>query len=68
MKPLIRFGRRIPIPSSLQIRHELRSFIAGENARELCAEAEGLSVSATWDEICAHRVRVAAAGEQAATT
>lgn len=41
MKPLIRFGRRIPIPSTLQIRNELRTFsvekfmaeMAGESAR-----------------------------------
>jgi len=55
MKPLVRFGRKIPIPSSLQIRNELRSFIAEENVRELCAEGEGLLASATWEEICAHR-------------
>ena len=61
MKPLVRFGRKIPIPSSLQIRHELRSFIAEENVRELCAEAEGLSSSSSWDEICAHRASVATA-------
>lgn len=67
MKPLVRFGRKIPIPSSLQVRHELRSFIAQENVRELCAEAEGVSSSATWEEICAHRVRVAAATKETTT-
>jgi hypothetical protein len=61
MKPLVRFGRKIPIPSSLQIRRELREFIAEDNVRELCAEGEGLAMSATWEEICAHRAGVAAA-------
>ena len=55
MKPLVRFGRRIPTPSTLQIRHELRMFIAEENVLELCAEAEGLPVFATWKEIMARR-------------
>jgi hypothetical protein len=61
MKPLIRFGRKVPVPSSLQVMHELRSFIAEENARERCAEAEGMSSSATWKEICAHRAGAAKA-------
>lgn len=62
MKPPIRFGKRVPIPSTLQIRHELRMFIAEENARELCAEAEGLSIFATWNEIMVRREQAAAAG------
>lgn len=66
MKPLIRFGRRIPVPSSIQVRHELRSFIAEDNVRELCAEAEGMTSSATWDEICAHRAIAAMAYQRAA--
>jgi|KBSMisStandDraft_5_1062788.scaffolds.fasta_scaffold224244_5 hypothetical protein len=65
MKPLKRFGRRIPVPSSVQVRHELRSFIAESNVRELCAEAEGIKSSATWDEICAHRAKVVTATQHA---
>ena len=63
MKPLIRFGRRIPVPSSIQVRHELRSFIAEDNVRQLCAEAERLSSSATWDEICARRTKAVTAAQ-----
>jgi hypothetical protein len=51
----IRYGRRIQIPSSVQLRHELKAFIAQENVRELCAEAEGLPLRATWKEIEAQR-------------
>jgi hypothetical protein len=42
MKPLIRFGRRIPIPSTLQIRHELRTFSVEKFMREVCPESETL--------------------------
>jgi hypothetical protein len=61
-KPIVRFGRRISIPSSLQLKHELRSFCAEEDVREECAASEGLSAGATWDEIYAHRAAVAARG------
>jgi hypothetical protein len=60
MKKLVRFGRKISIPSSLQIRQELRLFCLVENTRSLCAEAEGLQPAATWDEIDAHRAGVLA--------
>ena len=61
-----RFGRRINIPSSLQIRTELRALVADENARERCAEAEGLANSASWEVIIEHRRRpvVTASGER----
>lgn len=54
-KPFVRFGKRIPIPSTLQIRRELRAFCAQEEVREECAAKEGLPSAATWDEIYAHR-------------
>ena len=50
-----RFGRRIFVPSSLQIRTELRALVADENARERCAEFEGLRDNASWQEIVEHR-------------
>jgi hypothetical protein len=58
-KPIIRFGRRIPIPPSVQVKHELRAFCAEEDVREECATAVGLFAGATWDEIYAHRTAAA---------
>lgn len=55
MKKFVRFGRRLAIPSTVEIRHELRAFSVQEDVREECAVAEGLAVAATWDEIYAHR-------------
>jgi hypothetical protein len=48
MKPLIRFGRRIPIPSTLQIRNELRNFSVEKFMAEVCPET-GASVIAPED-------------------
>lgn len=60
-KSFVRFGKRLSVPSTVQIRHELRAFIAEDDVRMECAAKEGLSASATWDEIYAHRdVRTAA--------
>jgi hypothetical protein len=56
-----RYGRRGSVPSSLQIRNELRALVADEYAREFCAELEGLPDSACWREIIAHRRLIAAA-------
>ncbi|HTK78820.1 MAG TPA: hypothetical protein VL286_00125 [Rhizomicrobium sp.] len=51
MPSYIRYGRRIQIPSTVQVKHELRMFIAEENVRELCAEAEAMPLSAPWKDI-----------------
>ena len=59
-----RFGRRITVPSSLQIRNELRALVADEHAREFCAEAERLPDDASWQTIVEHRRRIAAAVAQ----
>jgi hypothetical protein len=54
-----RFGRRIPIPSTLQVSHELRALYF-EDARERCAELDGLTVDASRDEIVQRREGLAA--------
>jgi hypothetical protein len=54
-KPYVRFGRRLPTPSTVQIRHELRAFIAEDEVRAECAAKEGLPADAPWDKIYAHR-------------
>ena len=55
MRSYIRYGRKLSTPSSVQLKHQLRAFIAEENVRELCAQADGLPLRATWKEIEAHR-------------
>ncbi len=55
MQKFVRFGRRLALPSTVEIRHELRAFSAQEDIREGCAATEGLSSGATWDEIYARR-------------
>jgi len=57
----VRFGRRIAIPSTAQIRHEIRVF-GEQRDRERCAAAEGLSPHASWDDIIAHRLAAANRG------
>ena len=50
-----RFGKRVPLPSSIQVRHELRLFSAQEDARHRCAGEIGLAETASWDAIIARR-------------
>jgi len=59
MQKFVRFGRRLPIPSTHEIRHELRSFCVAEDVREENAAGEGLKAGATWAEIYAHRASAA---------
>jgi hypothetical protein len=61
MKPLIRFGKRVPLLPSVQIRHELRLFCAQEDVREQCAAAQGMPIGSSWEQI---RERHALAGSR----
>lgn len=53
-KSIIRFGRRIPIPSTVQVRHDYRVYCEEREARELCAAEEGLPSEASRDDIILH--------------
>lgn len=46
-----RFGRRMPLPSTLQIRQELEVFSKLEEARVKYALQDGLPQTASWDDI-----------------
>jgi hypothetical protein len=46
-----RFGKRMTLPSSVQVRRELRLFSAQEDARHRCAADLGLGETATWEAI-----------------
>jgi hypothetical protein len=50
-----RFGRRMPVPSTLAISQDLKALWADETAREQCAEADGLPSAASWKEIVVRR-------------
>ena len=53
----IRFGRRIPLPSTVQILHDLKVLFVQEEGRKRYVLADGLPETASWDEIGAHRAR-----------
>jgi len=55
MSQFRRFGRSFPMPSSLQVLHELKALCAEEDSRERCAEEDGLPRSASWEDIIARR-------------
>jgi hypothetical protein len=55
MTYFLRFGRRMPVPSSLQVSRELRLLSADEDARVRCAEEDGLPRTAGWAEIIDRR-------------
>lgn len=52
-----RFGRRLALPSIVQILHEFKVVEAQEEGRKRYALADGLAETASWDEIGAHRAR-----------
>ena len=65
MKPArIRFGRNVPAVPNLRISREFTSLFDEEHARELCAEADGLPSTATWEEICIRRASIAIRQDQ----
>lgn len=55
LKQTVRFGRRLALPSTVEIFHEMRVLLEDENLRQLCAEADGLPLKSSWDEICSRR-------------
>jgi len=59
-----RFGRRMPLASTLAISHDLRVLWTDETARGFCAEADGLPNTASWDEIVVRRRALAVASER----
>jgi hypothetical protein len=58
----MRFGQRIPLPSTVQIKHDVLMYghkVEKEKARVLCAEVEGMDTASSWQEIADHyRARI----------
>jgi hypothetical protein len=54
---LYRHGRRIPLPSTVEIKHAYVAHCALEAQRERWAAEEGMPPNASWDEIIDHRSR-----------
>ena len=63
---IMRFGRRIAIPSTVQILHDYKVFAEEREVRERCAAEEGLSLDASWEDIVVLRVERKAAAVAAA--
>ena len=61
-----RFGRRMPVASTLAISHDLRALWADEKARQYCTEADGLPSDSSWEDIIDHRHTVAVAPKRLA--
>lgn len=59
----MRFGRRLPIPSTLQIRQELVRFGLEEEQRTRLSGIYGLPAHASWHEIGAAQQRVASGAQ-----
>lgn len=56
-----RFGRRMPVASTLAISRDLRALWADEGARQQCAEADGLPSAASWEDIVVRRLALSVA-------
>ncbi len=52
---IVRFGRRIALPSTVQILHDYRVFAEEREVRERCAAELGLSLDASWSDIVVRR-------------
>jgi hypothetical protein len=55
MKFAYRFGKRIAIPSTLEIRRSYEMHCRKEALRESWATEEGLALGTAWDEIITRR-------------
>jgi hypothetical protein len=60
-----RFGRKLALPSTRALVHELKTLIASEDARMACAAAIGISKESSWEEIRAARLASEAASSSA---
>ena len=56
MSATYRFGRRIAIPATRQIRHDYNVYCEAQERARLAA-IEGLAATASWDDIVAKQVR-----------
>lgn len=63
MNTKLRFGRRVPLPSTAQITHDLKLFCAQEDARKAHAIADGLPENSTWEDIGLFRAQRERAAE-----
>lgn len=57
MRDKLRFGRRVPLPSTFQIRHELVLFGLEDEQRSRLAAVYDLPANASWREIAAAQQR-----------
>lgn len=56
---IVRFGRRIALPSTVEILHDYRVFAEEREVRERCAAEIGLSLDASWSDIVVRRQQAA---------
>jgi len=55
MNSTVRFGRRIPVPSTVQILHELMAFSPQQDVRERCVAEGGAPGTTFRAEIVSHK-------------